>query len=91
MYMKKEYKVSLIGLEIGNENLGCVALTYSFLSILEKIGRELGAVMHVTAVSYSDDKYQCNDVIKSYKVIRVHPKQISFWKKEIHILQKCYY
>ncbi len=79
--MKKEYKVSLIGLEIGNENLGCVALTYSFLNILEKIGRELGAVMHVTAVSYSDDRYQCNDVIKSYDVIRVHPKQFAFWKE----------
>jgi polysaccharide pyruvyl transferase WcaK-like protein len=78
--MKKEYKVSIIGLEIGNDNLGCVALTYSFLNILGQIGRELGATMKVTAVSYSDEKYQCDDVIKSFDVIRVHPKQISFWK-----------
>ena len=79
--MKKEYKVSLIGLEIGNDNLGCVALTYSFISILEKIGKELGAVMNITSIGYADDKYPCNEIIKSFEVIRVHPKKIRFWQE----------
>jgi polysaccharide pyruvyl transferase WcaK-like protein len=79
--MKKEYNVSIIGLEIDNDNLGCVALTLSFLNILEQLGRDLGATIDITAISYSDKKYDCNDVITSYDVIRVHPKQISFWKQ----------
>lgn len=79
--MKKAYKVSIIGLEIWNDNLGCVALTYSFLNILEKIGKELDATINVTAVSYADDEYQCNEIIQSFDVIRVHPKKISFWNK----------
>ena len=79
--MKKKYNISLIGLEIDNDNLGCVALTLSFLNILEQIGRDMGAEIDITAISYSDKKYECNDIITNYDVIRVHPKRISFWKK----------
>jgi polysaccharide pyruvyl transferase WcaK-like protein len=79
--MKKEYNVSLIGLEIDNDNLGCVALTLSFINILEQIGRELGAYINITAIGYSDTKYACSDIIHKYDVIRVHPKQLSFWKQ----------
>ena len=79
--MKKEYNVSIIGLEIGNDNLGCVALTLSFLNILEQIGKELSASINITAIGYSDKKYECNDIIRKYDVIRVHPKQLSFWRK----------
>ncbi len=78
--MKKTYDISLIGLEIGNENMGCVALTYSFLNLLRKIGEELDITINLTAVSYSDIQYECDNIIKSYEIIRVHPKQISFWK-----------
>ena len=86
--MKKEYKVSIIGLEIDNDNLGCVALTLSFLNILEQLGRDLGATIDITAISYSDKKYDCNDVITSYDVIRVHPKQISFGNNLKKLLEK---
>ena len=79
--MKKEYNVSVIGLEIDNGNLGCVALTLSFINILEQIGMKLGVTLSLTAVGYSDKKYECNDIVRKYEVIRVHPKQLSFWTK----------
>ena len=77
--MKKSYEISLIGLEIGNENMGCVALSYAFLNLLRQVGEELDITMNITAISYDDKTYEGDDVIKSYEVIRVHPKQISFW------------
>lgn len=79
--MKKSYEISLIGLEIGNENMGCVALSYAFLNLLRQVGEELDITMNITAISYDDKTYEGDDVIKSYEVIRVHPKQISFWKR----------
>lgn len=78
--MKNKYDISLIGLEIGNENMGCVALTYSFLNLLREIGEELDITINLTAISYSDVQYECDNIIKSYEIIRVHPKQLSFWK-----------
>ena len=82
--MKKEYNVSIIGLEIENDNLGCVALTLSFINILEQIGKELGASINITAISYSDKQYECNDIIRKFDVIRVHPKSFSFWSQLKH-------
>ena len=35
-------RIGLEGAEINNENLGCVALTYSLLTMLEKISGETG-------------------------------------------------
>lgn len=87
--MKKLYEISIIGLEIGNENMGCVALTYSFLNLLRQIGRELSIEINITAISYADQTYEGDDVIKSYKVIRVHPKKLSFWKSMKENFQKA--
>ena len=36
----KEYHVGLLGAVINNENMGCVALTYSLLHLLENISQE---------------------------------------------------
>lgn len=41
---KRMVKVGIFGAPINNGNMGCLALTYSLLAMLEKISRELGIV-----------------------------------------------
>lgn len=42
--MKKQVKIGLLGAPINNGNMGCLALTYSLLSMLEEISTDLGEV-----------------------------------------------
>lgn len=42
--MKKQVKIAILGAPINNGNMGCLALTYSLLAMLEEISIDLGEV-----------------------------------------------
>lgn len=68
----KEYKIILANASIRNGNLGCLALSYSALSVLDSIIRDSGA----TAVFYLPDSGLTGD--KQYSVVFPDGKSLVF-------------
>ncbi|MGN0403519.1 MAG: polysaccharide pyruvyl transferase family protein [Acetatifactor sp.] len=74
-------KVVLLGLEFFINNLGCEALSYSFVSELYKTACEREEQIEVTTVVFADQKTPYipgTDI--SIKCLGIHYKSPSFWK-----------
>lgn len=75
-------KVVLLGLEFFINNLGCEALSYSFVSELYKTACERGKQLELTTVVFADQKtpYIPGTEIP-IKCLGIHYKSPSFWRK----------
>ena len=74
-------KIVLLGLEFFINNLGCEALSYSFVSELYKTALEGGNHLELTTVVFADHKTPYipgTDI--SIKCLRIRYKSPSFWK-----------
>lgn len=74
-------KITLMGLQLENDNKGCEALSYSFISILEDIARKSSTTIHYNAIIYSDEKKVQIPVCDSeIDCLKISVKKLSFWK-----------
>lgn len=75
-------KVTLMGLEFFINNLGCEALSYSFVSELNKIVEQLGEELDISTIVFADKKTAYipgTDI--AIKNIGIHYKKPDFWRK----------
>ncbi len=84
--MKNTINVILLGTDFKSDNLGCCALGYSQLSVLDEAAREIGVKLNITSVNlnFYEDKNDVHDV----KNISVRYKKASFYKEYIAALKK---
>ena len=75
-------KVVLMGLEFFINNLGCEALSYSFVSELYEISKKRGEALEVKTIVFADQKVPYipgTDI--PIQCIGIHYKSIKFWKE----------
>lgn len=77
-------KIVLLGQEFLNNNLGCDALSYSFVNEFETIARKLNIDTEYCAVVFkASDSINVPFLDKKIKCIKVRYKRFSFWKSII--------
>lgn len=76
MYKHKSLNIVLMGLDFNSRNLGCSALGYSFLHVLEIIASEIEVPFNLVSVNYSSAEYHGNLVTMTD--LPIHIKQKSF-------------
>lgn len=68
-------QIGIMGALVSNENMGCVALTYSLLSMLERIARRSGQTFRYVVFEYHNDP-------EKYRLLReqlsIDPQRIRF-------------
>lgn len=74
-------KITLLGLEFAIENMGCQALAYSFLNILENTIKECGYECEYDVVVFREFSKLNNIYSSKVNCIKIQYKKISFWKK----------
>lgn len=75
-------KVVLLGLEFSINNLGCEALSYSFVSELNKIAEKQNKELELVSVVFADKKIPYIPGTKqAIQCIGIHYKSLSFWKR----------
>jgi len=87
MKRDKKMKIGLIGLDFCSDNLGCGALSYSFLHILDYIAQKNGT--EVSICVFTQEKCRIDPCfspnIKEVEVTEYHlkdiPSMIHFWRK----------
>lgn len=75
-------KVVLMGLEFFINNLGCEALSYSFVSELYEISKKKGESLEVKTIVFADQKVPYipgTDI--PIQCIGIHYKSLKFWKE----------
>jgi len=75
-------KVVLMGLEFFINNLGCEALSYSFVSELYEITKDKGEELEVSTIVFADQKVPYipgTDI--PIRCIGIHYKSLKFWKE----------
>lgn len=75
-------KVVLMGLEFFINNLGCEALSYSFVSELYEITKDKGEKLEVSTIVFADQKVPYipgTDI--PIRCIGIHYKSLKFWKE----------
>lgn len=75
-------KVVLMGLEFFINNLGCEALSYSFVSELYEITKDKGEELEVATIVFADQKVPYipgTDI--PIRCIGIHYKSLKFWKE----------
>ena len=74
--MRKIVKIALFGAHINSANMGCQALTYSLISLLERISNELQFEFYYTIFEYEPDlkatKVMCRLIDCNANRIRTH-------------------
>lgn len=74
-------QIGIMGALVSNENMGCVALTYSLLSMLERIARRSGQTFRYVVFEYHNDpeKYRllCEQLSIDPQRIRFAP--VGYW------------
>lgn len=71
----------LLGVDFSNSNLGCQALGYSIIKIINDICVERGEHLHVTAVVFENTQAAITDENVDVSYICIRPKQPSFFKR----------
>ena len=75
-------KVVLMGLEFSINNLGCEALSYSFVSELYRIAEAQGKNLELSTIVFADKKVPyIPGTDQAIHCIGIHYKQPSFWKE----------
>ncbi len=75
-------KVVLLGLEFASDNLGCEALSYSFLSELKKTADTLNKQLSVVSIVFNDNVKEKNpEFDEPVEFIKTDYKSLKFWKK----------
>lgn len=84
-------KIGLFGLVINNGNMGCVALTYSSIVLLEKVSGRLGEVFEYFVFEYNPDQTKtemlCSKI--GIKVDQIHSCKIQYNFRNIKNIKKC--
>lgn len=85
-------KAVLLGLEFSINNLGCEALSYSFVNELYNIAEAHGERLELTTVVFEDTRtpYIPGTDIEIRRVI-IEYKSPSFWKKISRLFRECDY
>lgn len=85
-------KVALMGLEFYINNLGCEALSYSFVSELYEIAKQRGETLDISTIVFADKKTPYipgTDI--PIRCIGIHYKAFSFWKEIKREFKACDY
>jgi polysaccharide pyruvyl transferase WcaK-like protein len=67
---KRNMKILLCGLLVTNGNLGCVALTYSAISVLQVVSNKLGLTFHYKIVGNKIDDSSINTLCQQLNIDR---------------------
>lgn len=74
-------KITLLGQEFLNDNLGCDALSYAFVNEFELLCKKLMIDAEYTAVVFRADKLiQIPNTTKRINLIKIKYKSLKFWK-----------
>lgn len=82
-------KLVLLGLDFNSENLGCSALSYSFMQVLDKIAEKNNIFFDITSVNYN--LFECRT--KNYEIhtLKIGFKNFDFLKAYKRILKSADY
>lgn len=98
--MKKHIKLALFGAHINSSNLGCQALTYSLVFILEQLSKYMGIVPYYYIFEYIPNKFMTEELcrrlsieserVMSFKVSRVYKLRsyIKHYKENLEMIKK---
>lgn len=80
----KKFRIGIMGGLVSNENMGCVALTYSLINILEKIKKNLGYEFHYTIFEYEYIEHCYSSLSQKLQIdkSRLHFSKIGFYENE---------
>lgn len=82
-------KVTFLGLEFAQENLGCEALAYSFANELSTIAQEMNIDCCYTAVAFAvNSSIKVPNSGQKVNCLRIRYKSIDFWKKLWKLFQE---
>lgn len=76
--MDKNIKIVLLGLDFSSGNLGCAALAYAFLDILEEICKKRETYFDIISVNYHDAHIKRKYL--EVKTVKICYRRISFYK-----------
>lgn len=79
--MNNNKNIVLLGLDFNSKNLGCSALAYSFLNILDKISKENNINLDIISVNYN--KFELKDEDYKVKDLKIKYKNLIFYIKYI--------
>lgn len=82
--MKKKINVLLMGLDFNSKNLGCSALGYSFLSVLENVAENFGCQFELISVNYSSASIDGKNFV--FKDLPIRLKRPGFYKEFFGVL-----
>lgn len=78
---KYQLRIILMGLDFNSRNLGCSALGYSFLYVLQKAAAELDLQLELVSVNYTSATFTGSNCV--LRALPIHLKQKSFRKQFI--------
>lgn len=89
MKNQKKINVVLLGLDFCSGNLGCSALAYSFLEVLEKLAKKNNCYMSITSANYHLFSLERENL--KVENLQVKYKSIHFYQAFIRVLKHADY
>lgn len=82
-------KLVLLGLDFNSENLGCSALSYSFMQVLDNIAEKNNIFFDITSVNYN--LFECENSHYKIRTLKIGFKNLDFLKKYKDVLKSADY
>lgn len=84
--------ITLMGLQLVNENKGCEALSYSFINMMENIAKRSNTSVHYSAIIFSGaEKMKIPVCDSEIDCLSISMKSLNFWKRLWRIFKSSDY